>query len=141
MKKLNRLIDLLIDRIVMFSDYFIIKKHITLSEAAIFAFSFSRAVWFGIFGVRDVSYDMLWGDYTWFGIYSALTISHFVTFFIENKLPRAVVLFLNAFLWSFLGILAYLSGNQSPAITGLGILSLLCIFIGVRLYLDKHRNS
>lgn len=138
---LNKIIDLILDRIMTFSDYYLVKKHVTLSESAIFLLSLTRAIWFSIFGVRDIYYDMLWSDGIWVIIYTTITLLHFGTFFVENLMPRAMVLFINAFVWLFLAVLAISFGNRSPVITTAIILSLLCIFIGVRLYHGEHDNQ
>ena len=53
MKYLERLFDIILDRIVIFTDYFIIHKKITLSETFLFVFSICWAIWLGLFSAQS----------------------------------------------------------------------------------------
>ena len=136
MKYLERLFDTLIDRIVIFTDYFIVHKKITLSETFLFVFSICWAIWLALFAAES-TYNRIWTSGVWSIIFSVTSLAHFATFFYSPK-ARAFTVSLHAFVWCFLAILAMHSGTTSTAIPSLWMLSMLCVFVAVRLF---HENA
>jgi hypothetical protein len=134
---LKRILDEIIERIVAISDYFIFKKHISLSEGALFAFAAFRTIWFLIFGVNQASFDYLFSDAIWITVFAGLSLAHLASFFLRAVFCRGVVVFLYAWVWCFLTIIAGLNGTTAPAIPTLSVLTLLSIFIAVRLFREK----
>jgi hypothetical protein len=130
-------IDAIIERIVAISDYFIFKKRISLSEAALFAFASFRTVWFLIFGVNQASWDYVFSDAVWITVFATLSLAHLASFFLRTVFFRGAVVFLYAWVWCFLAIIAGLNGTTAPAIPTLSVLTLLSIFIAVRLFREK----
>ena len=135
MKYLERLFDIILDRIVIFTDYFIIHKKITLSETFLFVFSICWAIWLGLFSAQS-TYNRVWTSGVWSIIFSVTSLSHFVTFFLTPK-ARAFTVSLHAFVWCFLAILAMHSGTTSTAIPSLWMLSMLSVFVAVRLFREN----
>jgi len=131
MKYLERLFDTIIDRIVLFTDYFIVHKKITLSETFLFVFNLCWAIWLGLFA-SESTYNRIWTSGVWSIIFSITSLAHFVTFFYSPKL-RSFAVSLHAFVWCFLAILAIHSGTTSTAIPSLWMLSMLSVFVAVRL--------
>lgn len=137
---LERIIDSLIDRIIIFTDYFIVKQHITLSETVLFAMSVIRTIWFGIFGVKMIEGQALVNHEAWFYVFFAAMLAHFVSFFFTNLIYRIIALVGVAFIWCFLGSLLLFAAVESPAVPTFLAFSALSVFIAVRL-VREWRNG
>lgn len=134
-KGLFRYVDLVVDRIIMFTDYFIITRHVTLSETTLFSLGVVRGVWQFIFGTGDMyGVTIIQTPYiaAMFCIVAAL---HIASFFISSKF-RVAMVFAYGFLWAFLGILYAFTVFPSVAVPKFFILALLAVFIGYRLLKD-----
>lgn len=132
-------IDLLIDRIIQFTDYFIVIQKITLSETALFAFAVARFLWILIFGVADDAYDPVFGATVWSIIFGILVIAHFISFFSKRLMIRFYIMCTHAFIWCFLTILAAWSTTKVPVVPHLSVLAGLSIFIAVRIHREIPR--
>lgn len=128
----DKFIDVIIDRIITFTDYFIVRKHVTLSEGALFAFSLSWTLWFIFMGVY-IS-EMALSRAIWVTLFGMGTALHFASFFFKNIRGRAVVVCLYAFVWCFLTFLSLYTVSVAPAVPTLAVFTLLSIFIAVRLF-------
>lgn len=130
----------LLERIERISDYFICKKHISLSEGSLFAFALFRATWFACFGVENANYDHVFGAFFWVCAFVALSAAHFAAFFLKNLKFRAFVVCAYALIWSFLMFIAAYSRTNAPAVPSFFVLTLLSIFIAVRLFREKTND-
>lgn len=131
--------DSIVDAIVRFTDYYIIEKHITLSEGFLFTLGLLRSVWFMIFGVQltvigPVSHEV------WMPVFWGITIFHFLTFFLHDLRFRIIATTVHAFTWCFLAILMCFAQFTSPAVPTFTVLSLLAVFISVRLMRDNRQT-
>lgn len=133
----STLLDTIIDAIVRFTDYYIVEKHITLSEGFLFTANLGRVIWFTIFGVQ-ISVGGLITHEMWMPIFWGLTIFHFLTFFLKDLRFRIASLLGYAFLWCFLAILLGFAQISSPGVPTFAVLSLLAVFIAVRLLRDNR---
>lgn len=129
----ERMVDLLIDRIIQFTDYFIVVQKITLSEAALFGFSATRFVWIATVGVSHDAYDPVFGTPIWVLVFGVLSLLHLVSFFSAYMMFRFYVMCLHAFVWCFLTLLAAWSGTTVPVVPNLAVITAVSIFIAVRL--------
>lgn len=138
MRQVETLFEAVIDGIIAFTDYFIIRRHITLSEGILFALLTVRAVWFTIFGIDmgSITTPGLLTHEAWTPLFWLLVIFHFIGFFQTNLLYRIIVVGLYAILWCFLGLLVAFSQYTSPALPTFMTFSLLSVFITVRLIRD-----
>lgn len=136
MTSFSRFIDTLIDSIIKFSDYFLIEKHVTLSEGTLIAVSFGRAVWFSIFGVQMIDGIISHGGWTF--VFIGITLVHFLTFFADNLWYRIMANALQALLWCTLAILASMTYFSSPTVPTFVVFSLTAVFIAVRLMRDRR---
>lgn len=128
----QRLIENLLDTIVAFSDYFVIRKRVTLSETTLFFFSFSWAVWFLAEGVYVA--EMALARSAWVTIFLMMTVAHFCTFLFDGIKARAYVVSLEATVFCFLALLTAYTGSITPAFPTLAVLTFLSVFIAVRLF-------
>lgn len=138
MSHFYRGIDALIDYVISFTDYFIVKQHITLGEATLFCIAITRTIWISIFGVNNDSYGMIGGPGTWFLIYFTLTVTHIAAFITKSVIIRFHVCCGHAFIWCFLFIIMIMTGSLSIGIPTLAVLTCFCMFIAVRLYRDRR---
>jgi len=136
MRYVERIFNAMLDRIILFTDYYILKKKITLSESFIFAFSMVWALWLAIFEAES-TYNRIWTSLTWSIIFAVISISHFVSFFFTPKL-RGFAVSLHAFIWCMLAMLAIYSGTTSLAFPSLAMLSMLSVFVAVRLLKERE---
>lgn len=128
--------EVIIDGILAFTDYFIVKKHIKLSEAALFALMLLRSVWFTVFGVNIGPATAPLSHEAWLPVFWLLTIAHLASFFIERLTFRIGVLIAYAIVWCFLAILVLLTAHTSPALPTFAVFSFVSGFIAVRLIGD-----
>lgn len=130
----HKLFDVIIDRIILFSDYFIVKKHVTLSETTLLVFNLSWLLWFFV-GVPEpeqiLSRSLIITTLGFAGTF------HFASFFIENRIGRALAAALYAFVWSFLMFVYFYSGEGAPAAPTLFVMMMLSVFICVRLVRER----
>lgn len=139
MSKIDSLWDTALTVLMSFTDYFIVKKHITLSEGALFTFMLTRSIWFSIFGVNigpNMNGPGLTSD-LWLPLFWFLTAAHTVSFFLPHLRFRIGVLFVYSGLWIFLATLVALSSVASPALPTFVTFSFLSAFIAIRLERDK----
>jgi hypothetical protein len=135
-RQFDRFMESLIDGIIAFTDYFIIKKHVTLSETAIFVFSFTWTLWFIFMGVY-VS-EMALSRAVWVTLFAMTTLAHFISFFFENISARAYVACTYAVIWCFLTFLSAYTGSVAPAVPTLAVMTFLSVFIAVRLFRERQ---
>lgn len=135
----QKIVDVLIDGIISFTDYFIVGKHVTLSEGTLFVLSAGRAIWFTIFGVNIGGSQMLTHD-VWIPLFWTVSIAHVVSFFISLKM-RIVVMMSYACLWCFLGILMLMANPSAPHVLNFFTFSVLSVFIAVRLMSDVQTDA
>jgi hypothetical protein len=132
---MDGLMNAIIDGIVAFTDYFVIKKHITLSETAMFAFSLSWTLWFIFVGVY-VS-EMALSRAVWATMFAASTTVHFFSFFFKDIVYRAFVASAYAVIWCFLTLLSAYTGSIAPAVPTLFVFTFLSVFVAVRLFRER----
>ncbi len=125
-----------IDCVLAFTDYFVVRKHIKLSEAALFSLMFLRSVWFSVFGVNIGPTAAPLSHEAWLPIFWLLTIAHLVSFFVRDLIWRIAVLVAYAAVWCFLAVLVLLSAHTSPALPTFGVFALISVFLAVRLIKD-----
>lgn len=135
-RSFERLMESLIDGIIAFTDYFIIRKHVTLSETAIFAFSLTWTIWFMFMGVY-VS-EMALSRSVWVTLFAMTTLAHFISFFFDNITGRAYVACSYAVIWCFLTFLSAYTGSVAPAVPTLAVFTFLAVFIAVRLFRERQ---
>lgn len=126
----------LIDGIIAFTDYFILRKRVTLSETTVFIFSLSWTLWFIFMGVY-VS-EMALTRSVWVTLFSMTTTAHFLSFFFENIIGRAYVACAYAVIWCFLTFLSAYTGSIAPAVPTLAVMTFLSVFIAVRLFRERQ---
>lgn len=132
----EKFVDMIVGRIILFTDYFILQKHVSLSEASLFIFCCTWALWLM---AADVTLSAgIIGRYTWIFIFSVLAVAHFTAFLIGNVGSRACIAALYAAVWLFLAIITIHARLPAPAAPTLLVLSLMSIFISVRLF-REHR--
>lgn len=131
MKYLDMLFDLIIDRIIAFTDYFIIAKKVTLSETIIFSLIVTRAFWLALVDVVQ-PYETIFSNQVWLYIYSIAAILHFVAYFLTTKF-RGIAVCIHSFILCFLLSVAVYGQVRSFAIPSLSVLVISGIFIAVRL--------
>jgi hypothetical protein len=131
-RSFERFMESLVDGIIAFTDYFIIRKHVTLSETSIFVFSLSWTLWFIFMGVY-VS-EMALARSVWVTLFAMTTVAHFISFFFDNILGRAYVVCAYAIIWCFLTFLSLYTGSVAPAVPTLAVFTFLSVFIAVRLF-------
>lgn len=137
---INRMVEFIIDRIVAFTDYFVVTKHVTLSETALFCLSLLLSAWIGVFGLGTTSLEVVGSAGVWFGVFFFLSLFHFATFLAESRLWRTVAVCLHAMVWCFVAVLSILDGARSASLPGLIVLVFTSTFIAVRLYRDKMQG-
>lgn len=133
---MDRLVEALIDGIISFTDYFIIQKHVTLSEGVLFALSFVRAVWFTAFGVNLGPMPGPLTHEAWTPVFWLLSVFHVIAFF-RSTTYRIVAMGLYGFTWCFLAILVALSTFSSPAFPTFMTFAVLSVFIAFRFARDR----
>lgn len=135
---MTRFIDHILDFIIKFEDYFLIRKHITLSESALFMLSLGRCLWFTLFGVQMGSFSGPVTHAAWTPIFWMVTIAHFLSFF-GSLTVRIGAVILQAFLWSVLSILIAFGDYHSPALPTFIVFTFTAAFIAVRLMRDNRQ--
>jgi hypothetical protein len=136
----ERFVDMVIDRIIGFTDYFILTKHITLSETSLFSFSATWFLWI-CFAPGTSPEAALMSRASWATLFGIMTLSHFVTFFFADIMGRAMVSCVYACVWAFLFILTILAGSTAPAAPTLLVLTGMSVFIAVRLFRERRLND
>lgn len=136
--RLEYLIDSIIERIIDIADYFVVVKHITLSEWILFGIAFVRAAWFILFGAIDHNYDLYLPSLFWTSIFAGLTLLHFSGFFFKSLNVRIVAVYGHSFVWGFLTLLALYARADAPAAPQLFIFTILSAILVVRLSSDKN---
>jgi hypothetical protein len=139
-QRLEYLIDQLIERILDITDYFIVVKHITLSEWFLFALAFGHAAWFMFFGVVDANYDYYFDTPFWTIVFSLISFCHFVGFFFKSLHVRIGAVYAHSFLWAFLTILAAYAKTGAPAVPRMIVFTLLSAILVVRLSSEKNND-
>jgi hypothetical protein len=135
-RKWELFFEAIIDGILAFTDYFVVRKHITLSEATLFALAATRAFWFTLFGVNIGPSPGPLAHEAWTPFFWLLTLAHFATFFMSDLIYRIGVLCAYAVIWCFLAMLVAVTTYTSPALPTFMTFSFLSVFIAVRLIRD-----
>lgn len=135
MKTLESLIDLVVDTLLSVSDYFILKKHATLSEGVMFAFSAILSMWYAIVGRVDL-YGHVLSDQLWALIFGTLSVMHVIAFVLGKAYARGVVVSMYAFLWCFLLLIFVWQWDLSLKIPSLTILTFYSAIVAARLLKD-----
>jgi hypothetical protein len=127
--------------ILEMKDFFVFKRHITVSELFLFLWTCSRAMWFAVFGVVGGIFTMVLPDWAWVCLF--VTLALFKTFsLIANRYSlRIAGVFASALLWTTMTILAAIAGRPEPILPTYGLFALLSIIIAVRLIHDESRNE
>lgn len=126
----------IVDAIVLFTDYFILQKKVTLSETTMFLFSFGWLLWFIFQGVY-VSETAL-ARSLWVTLFAMTTLAHLISFFFDNIIGRAYVACAYAVVWCFLTFLTAYTGSIAPAVPTLAVFTFLAVFIAVRLFRERQ---
>lgn len=127
----------IIERILDISDYFIYKKHVTLSESFLFVIVFARAIWYSIFGMTGGVLDSIFTVHVWAGVFIALAVAHIAAFAFKQTFVRSLIVASYACLWMFLTILATASSSNTPAAPTFAAFTLMAVIVAYRLYKDK----
>jgi len=138
--RLEKILDAIIEAIVNIDDFVLI-KHISLSEIALFVIAFGRALWFVAFGVKNANYDYYFSEGFWTVIFLSLSATHLTGFFLKSLRVRIIALYGYAFVWCFLAILAGLSGTYAPALPTLVVFTLFSLILIVRLSREEKENA
>lgn len=133
---INKVLDFILDRILAFTDYFIVAKYVSLSEGALLAFAYLRSLWYVIFGYHSDFNSFLPG-YAWTTIFVVLSVFHTATFFAINTRYRRWALIGHAHVYCVLGALAVFDRISTPEIPGYIVLTFLSLFLYIRLPNDK----
>jgi hypothetical protein len=133
------LVDLIVDRIVIFTDYFIVKKHVTLSETTLLCFSLAWSLWF-IFRGTYVA-EVTLGQEAWAVLFTVMATAHVVSFFFKNLLGRAAIATCYAVVWCFMTFFSFYTGSTVPAVPTLSVITFLSVFIAVRLFRDWKQSQ
>jgi hypothetical protein len=141
-QSIRGLISQILERILDISDYFIYRKHVTLSELVLFSWTLSRAVWFLMFGVSGGIFDVLpMPGYFWITVFWILALFKSLScFFLDNRF-RAAGVIASAIVWGTLAILAAFSGTTQPIALTYSIFTGLSLFIAIRLINDKGAHA
>jgi hypothetical protein len=135
---LSEVLELLLD----IGDFFIYKKHVTLSELVLFSWTLSRAIWFSIYGVNGGVFDVVPIPYgIWVAAFWALALFKIVSCFLLDNRFRSWAVIASAVLWGSLTILAAFSGSTQPVAVTYGIFTALSLFIAIRLINDKGQHA
>lgn len=135
----ERFLETLLDSIISFRDYFIIKQHITLSEATLLVFSLSRVIWpliFGFVPANAVPNPVLVSPLMT-ALFLVLGGLHIGAFFVKDLFYRIAIVCGYAFIWLVLSSLIALTTIESVGVPTFFILSMLSIFIAVRLINER----
>lgn len=130
-----------IEWVEAFSNYFIIRKHISLSEFTLSWLAFALGGWFAVFGAKNANYEMILGAPFWASTFLILSAAHFAGFFARKTRVRAFICCGYALLWSFWMLIAVLSKTTAPAVPIFLVLTLFSIFIAVRLFRGKTNDD
>lgn len=128
----ERVVDSVIDGILAFTDYFVLRKRVTLSETTLFLFCLSWAIWFLFEGVYVA--DMALARSVWVTIFLMMSIAHLLAFVSDGIKARAWVVSLEATVLCFLALLTLYTGSIAPAVPTLAVMTFLGVFIAVRLF-------
>lgn len=135
------LMDVLLDFMAVIRDHFVIGRHVTLSEGMLLALAAVRAVWFTIFGARlNEGLGSPLTHEAWTVIFWVIVCSHVVSFFIDDRRPRIVVLFAYAFVWMLLAILTFMVAVNSPIAPTFLLFGLAATFILVRMLRERKHG-
>lgn len=130
----------LLDRILNITDFLIYRKHITLSELALFTWTLGRAIWFSVFGVSGGVFDLMFNGTAWISIFWLLAGFKVAGYlFLDLRFRRWGVI-ASAVLWGSLTILAIISGSTQPIAISYGTFFLLAMVIAIRLKNDIGPN-
>jgi CHASE2 domain-containing sensor protein len=129
----------LLDTIEAFNDYFILRKHVTLSETTMFMFSLGWTLWFVFVGVY-VS-ELALSRAVWATLFAMSTVAHFCSFFFKDIIGRAFVASTYAVLWCFLTLLSAYTGSIAPAVPTLAVFTFLSVFVAVRLFRERQNRE
>lgn len=139
MTKLNLLFEVTIDGIIAFTDFFIIRKRITLSEGILFMAGAARGFWPLVFGVAPLATIEVLTSTVVIAFFVATTALHLFSFFLTNLLFRIGAIGIASVLWCVLGVLAANSSSiASLAVPTFLIFSGAAAFIVVRLIKDHQ---
>jgi hypothetical protein len=127
--------------ILEMKDFFVFKRHITLSELFLFAWTCSRATWFAIFGVVGGIFTMALPGWFWITVFMSLAIFKAISLVVNRYSLRIAGVFVSALIWTTMTILAAIAGRPEPILPTYGLFALLSIIIAVRLIHDESRNE
>ena len=127
--------------ILEMKDFFVFKRHITLSELFLFLWTCSRAMWFAVFGVVGGLFTMVLPDWAWVFLFVSLALFKMFSLIANRYSLRIAGVFASALLWTTLTILAAIAGRPEPILPTYGLFALLSIIIAVRLIHDENRHE
>lgn len=135
---LSSLFTALLDTIEAFTDYFILERQISLSEAGLLMFSALWAIWFLFFGVY-VS-EMVLSRAAWTTAFLMSTVLHIASFFIKDTIGRGIAVSLYAIIWCFLMVLSALTGSIAPAVPTLLYATVIAVSVAIRLFKERFKE-
>lgn len=127
--------------ILEMKDFFVFKRHITLSEIFLFLWTCSRATWFAVFGVVGGIFTMVLPGWFWITVFVSLALFKGVSLIVDRYSLRIAGVFVSALLWTTMTILAALANRPEPILPTYGLFALLSIIIAVRLIHDENRHE
>lgn len=136
----NNIIDVLIDRIIAFSDYFIIKEHLSLSEGFLFGLCAIRGFWPLLIGSASLYDNRFIATPIIAAVIAALSVGHLIALFFSAIKIRIAVICMYGFVWGFLGILFAMTNPSSISVPIFAVNALLSAFIAVRLIRERNPN-
>lgn len=135
----SKILELVIDRILAFTDYFLVERRVTLSETTLFLFAVSWTVWFIFKNVAGL--DAVLGKALLVSALGFMSTAHFFSFFFKDLLGRAIVACGYAFLYSFLMFVGIHAGDGAPSTPTLFVFMTLSVFIAVRLFRERQEET
>lgn len=128
----------IIDGIIAFTDHFIVRKRITLSEGALFLIGAARGFWPLLFGYSALTISEILTSPVVTGLFAAITVLHLFSFFIGNLWFRIAAMAMSSTLWCVLGMLVAQSSFASLAVPSFMIFTIAGAFIVIRLIKDQQ---
>lgn len=131
---IEKFIELVFSRLEAFTDYYLVTRHITLSETSLFIFSITWLLWTVVFPIQDAS---LISRPVWPYIFGSVVFVHFFSFFLADVFVRVIVSYIYAVLWCSLLLLVLYIGVAAPVAPMLLVLTLMSVVIGFRLSRER----
>lgn len=139
--KFGVVLEVIIDGIIAFTDYFIVRKHITLSEGILFGIGAARGFWPLIFGPSPLAgIGVLTSAPVAIG-FAILTVLHAASFFVADLRFRIGAIGAASAVWLIQAVLVGEQAFASLAVPIFIVYSGAGAFIVVRLIKDKQAQT